>query len=114
MNWCEHNVWINGNAWVLNTMAVSHRAVCTDEMFCPICGEPRPREKKNLSENLAKTWNDGHQSMGMMADTALDVFEGMVRETNKAFDKKTVCMGPMDIERNNLCDELLQKIKEAR
>ena len=42
--WCDHNVWINDEQYVLQPPYGGNRAVCKDEMFCPICAAPRPTE----------------------------------------------------------------------
>jgi hypothetical protein len=70
--WCEHITKTNVYGWVLNFVSGSHRVMCDDEMFCPICGTTRPtsqpsnpiKSDNSQPEKLLKEWvNMAYQSI---------------------------------------------------
>jgi len=86
--WCEHNICINGDHWVLTPhgggpMGEGNRSVCTDEIFCPICGAKRPAEPKKLWEKMRNHISLKDSERKFLAQTAKDEFLRVVDEWNE-------------------------------
>lgn len=53
--WCEHTRRNSLGGWVINFSDSLHRMVCDDELYCSLCGKPRPEPKTRTCKACGKT-----------------------------------------------------------